>query len=59
MSPPLSSVHVAIDELGARAMAALLNAVANKNQHVRRQEMLPTTLVVRNSCGGSKAEGKS
>ena len=53
MSPPLSSVHVAIDELGARAMAALLHAVASKNEHVRRQETLPTTLVVRNSCGGN------
>jgi LacI family transcriptional regulator len=52
MSPPLSSVHVAIDELGARAMAALLHAVAHKNQHARRQETLPTTLVVRDSCGG-------
>jgi len=53
MSPPLSSVRVAIDELGGRATATLLNAVANKNQHVRRQETLPTTLVVRRSCGAA------
>jgi len=53
MSPPLSSVRVGIDALGRRATATLLNAVANKNQHVRRQETLPTTLVVRNSFGAA------
>ena len=51
MSPPLSTVHVAIGELGARAMRVLLVAVERKGQHVRRRETLPTTLVVRRSCG--------
>ena len=54
MSPPLSSVRVPIFELGARATRMLLEAVASKNQHQRRQELLPTTLVVRASCGGAQ-----
>jgi len=53
MSPPLTSVHVAISELGARAMDVLLAAVQEKNRHERRQVVLPTTLVVRQSCGGN------
>jgi LacI family transcriptional regulator len=52
MSPPLTSVHVEISELGARAMGVLLAAVQEKNRHERRQVVLPTTLVVRQSCGG-------
>jgi LacI family transcriptional regulator len=52
MSPPLTSVHVEISELGARAMGVLLAAVQEKNRHERQQLVLPTTLVVRQSCGG-------
>jgi LacI family transcriptional regulator len=55
MSPPLTSVHVEISELGARAMAVLLAAVQEKNRHERRQVVLPTTLIVRQSCGGQSA----
>jgi LacI family transcriptional regulator len=51
MSPPLTTVHVAISELGARAVGRLLEAVRGKNRHRRRAETLPTTLVVRGSCG--------
>ena len=53
LSPPLSSVHVPIAELGMRAMERLLHAVDNKNEHERSQETVPTTLVVRGSCGGT------
>lgn len=52
MNPPLTSVHVEISELGARAMGVLLAAVQEKNRHGRQQVTLPTTLVVRQSCGG-------
>lgn len=55
MNPPLTSVHVEISELGARAMGVLLAAVQEKNQHERRQVTLPTTLVVRQSCGRGRA----
>jgi LacI family transcriptional regulator len=53
VSPPLSSVHVAIPELGARAIERLLHVIETKNTHTRQHETLPTTLVVRGSCGGS------
>jgi LacI family transcriptional regulator len=51
MSPPLTSVHVDIAELGARAVKTLLHAVSNKNAHNRRHQRLATTLVIRQSCG--------
>ena len=54
VTPPLSSVHVPIAELGERAMERLLHAVEHKNAHERRQETVPTTLVVRGSCGGAR-----
>lgn len=53
LTPSLSSVHVPIAELGMRAMDRLLQAVDSKNEHERRQETVPTTLVVRDSCGGA------
>jgi len=52
MSPPLTSVHVAIGELGERATRTLLHAIEEKNQHAKVQDTLPTTLVIRQSCGG-------
>jgi len=54
MSPPLTSVHVPISELGARAVERLFVALREKNQQVRKQELLPTSLVVRGSCGAVK-----
>jgi LacI family transcriptional regulator len=51
MSPPLSSVHVAIAELGTRAVEMLLHAIGRKNEHTRRRQRLETTLVIRRSCG--------
>ena len=51
MSPPLTSVHVAIGELGERAVRTLLLGIEEKNEHVKQREVLPTTLVVRESCG--------
>ena len=51
MSPPLSSVHVAIAELGARGVQTLLHAIDSKNTHTRAHQRLPTALVIRRSCG--------
>jgi LacI family transcriptional regulator len=53
LTPPLSSVHVPITELGTRAMERLLHAVESKNGHERRQETVAATLMVRGSCGGA------
>lgn len=51
LNPPLTSVHVPIAELGERAMAKLTSALRDKDRHVRRQDLLETTLVIRSSCG--------
>lgn len=51
INPPLTSVHVPIAELGERATAKLLGALGDKTRHVRRHDVLGTTLVIRSSCG--------
>ncbi|MFN2399581.1 MAG: LacI family DNA-binding transcriptional regulator [Gemmatimonadaceae bacterium] len=51
-NPPLSSVHVGLNELGERATETLLRVVREKARHVRRHDVLGTTLVIRESCGG-------
>lgn len=50
--PPLSSVRVPIGGLGRRATAKLIRAVEEKNEHVKKSEILPTKLIVRASTGG-------
>jgi LacI family transcriptional regulator len=50
VSPPLSSVHVPIRRLGVRAVERLLLAMSDATEKAR--EVLPTRLVVRESCGG-------
>ncbi len=51
MDPPLSSVRVDISALGARATTRLLEGVRDGGPHPRH-DTLPTTLVIRRSCGG-------
>ncbi|HEY8484120.1 MAG TPA: LacI family DNA-binding transcriptional regulator [Longimicrobiales bacterium] len=58
-NPPLSSVHVGIGELGARAMARLLEAIEQGDDEARRQEVLPTRCVLRSSCGCFRGEEKA
>lgn len=53
VTPPLTSVRVPIADLGERALDRLLHGVSRHNRHPRRHETLPTTLVVRSSCGGT------
>ena len=50
IAPPLTTVRVPIAELGSRATARLLHALEDTERKVR-EETLPTTLVVRSSCG--------
>jgi LacI family transcriptional regulator len=51
VSPPLTSVHVPIAELGERATEKLIDTLVDRNRHVRRRDVLGTTLVIRSSCG--------
>lgn len=59
LAPPLTSVQVSIDTLGARALERLLIAIDLKNRHERMREVLPATLVVRRSCGAVAADRQS
>lgn len=52
-SPPLSTVRVPIAELGERATRRLLQTLSGPNGHEPRDETVATTLIVRESCGGS------
>jgi LacI family transcriptional regulator len=52
-APPLSSVRVSIAELGASAAERVLHGVRHGNAHKRLHLTLPTTLVVRESCGSA------
>ena len=56
MDPPLSSVHVPICELGARAVELLLHGITHKNDHQRRRERVSTELVIRRSTSAQPAE---
>ncbi|HXI12960.1 MAG TPA: LacI family DNA-binding transcriptional regulator [Thermoanaerobaculia bacterium] len=52
VTPPLTTVSVAIAQLGRRAFELLLEALAEgPGESDGRREILPTTLVVRHSCG--------
>jgi LacI family transcriptional regulator len=51
LTPALTSVHVPIDTLGRRAVERLQAAVEDGDGAAGRPEILPTTLVVRASCG--------
>ncbi len=52
VSPPLTTVRVAIRELGERAVERLCVAIAAGGEHERSRERVPTEPVVRASCGG-------
>lgn len=53
MDPALSTVHVDISALGEHATLRLLAAVRDKDRHEHRAETVPTTLVLRRSCGAT------
>jgi LacI family transcriptional regulator len=53
LDPPLSSVHVDISALGELATLRLISALQDKEHHQHREDVLPTTLVLRRSCGAS------
>ncbi len=55
LSPALTTVHVSISELGAVAIKKLFEALREKNTHVKQHQVMPATVVIRESCGCPKA----
>ena len=58
VTPRLTTVTVAIAELGRRALELLLESIATNNPRRPPRETLSTTLVVRESCGATLAAAK-
>jgi LacI family transcriptional regulator len=50
-SPPLTTVHQPMRELGAASVSLLLRRIAGETQAGPQSLLLPTKLVVRESCG--------
>lgn len=53
VSPPLTTVKVAITKLGSCAAERLVENIRAHNQHERKHEVQPTELVIRGSCGAT------
>lgn len=53
LTPSLTTVRLAIADLGALAVQRLLLAMTRGEDRERQHEVLPTTLVVRGSCGAT------
>jgi DNA-binding LacI/PurR family transcriptional regulator len=53
-SPPLTSVRVNPSLLGERAVELLLRAKRTPVPDARQHEVLPTSLVIRRSCGAQE-----
>ena len=58
VTPRLTTVTVAISDLGRRAFEMLLDSIGTKNGRRTPHETLPASLVVRESCGGNAAMAK-
>jgi LacI family transcriptional regulator len=56
LTPPLTTVHVPIRDLGSRATTRLLDSLEGGSARRLRPEILPATLVVRASCGSGSGE---
>jgi LacI family transcriptional regulator len=50
-SPPLTTVRQPMQELGSRSVSLLLDRIEGASRGAPRTVLLPTTLVVRRSCG--------
>lgn len=51
VKPTLTTIHVGISDLGVRAVERLIGSVKEKHSQGRTQVVLPTTLIIRKSCG--------
>jgi DNA-binding LacI/PurR family transcriptional regulator len=54
LSPPLTSVHVPVFEMGARAVSRLIAVLKGEPVAEGRSVRLPTRLVVRSSCAAPR-----
>lgn len=55
VAPPLTTVSVAIDELGRRAFELLIDTIEKKRERRPGAETLPAKLIIRESCGAHLA----
>ena len=58
LTPPLTTIHLDVEELGRRAMHMLLDRT-RLEPPLERHEVIPVSLVVRSSCGARAAESGS
>ncbi len=49
--PKLTTVHIAINELGKLASETLFAAIRAKDHHVNHHRLIPTKISIRESCG--------
>jgi LacI family transcriptional regulator len=54
LTPPLTSVHVSINDLGILAMKRIIQIIQEEKKHKVERTILPTTIVIRQSCGCNK-----
>jgi DNA-binding LacI/PurR family transcriptional regulator len=54
LTPPLTTVRVDTFQLGERAVRFLLGRTLGRSDGQGRHELMPTTLIVRRSCGSTR-----
>jgi LacI family transcriptional regulator len=59
LAPPLTTVRVDITELGRRAFEMVFESIDRGVAHAPRHECIPTSLVVRQSCGMPSASRRT
>jgi LacI family transcriptional regulator len=57
LTPPLTTVRVEIAELGRRAVNHVVHSLENGGDGSKKRDVIRTTLVVRESCGSTRAHG--
>jgi LacI family transcriptional regulator len=58
LTPRLTTVKVDIAELGRRAVESLVNSLGGAEDKSKKVDVIPTTLVVRESCGAATDSAK-